>query len=497
MSASTLEPPRPVRGGTASESQQSVASTFAESEDLEGFDDDLAHTTATTDVDKPIVMDGVDIALEQEAQIAKIASLFDVSRYYASALLRTFQWREEHLVERFLEDAGAALAKAGLRSEVKRQRSSETTGASVPFFECGVCFTDAGPDEASSLSCGHRFCNDCWTGHLAAQIGDGNADKIRCMADKCQALVEPILAQALLSAPMYAKFARFANKQFVDDCPHLKWCPGAGCEKVLKVRDLGQCNECACDCGMTFCFRCSREIHFPLSCETLTCWEDKVRSDSATGQWIAANSKRCRKCNAHIEKNGGCNWIHCRCGHEFCFFCYSTERSHHGQPCNAPPSADMEGAQNDLAYFMHYFERYDGHRKSQELETALRATAETAIGRELDRAEAGQTAAELAYLSESVEVLIQCRRLLKNTYPFAFMMPRDTNAKLLFEALQAQLEASTEMLSQQLEAEGPPDKRHVLRRKDDANQRMRNMRQALEASPSDPRVWGREETKSS
>ena len=196
---------------------------------------------------------------------------------------------------------------------------------------------------------------------------------------------------------------------------------------MIKVRDLSR-TECACACGMTFCFQCSREAHAPLLCETLTRWEDKVKDDSATGQWMSANAKRCPKCHMHIEKNGGCNWIACRCGHQFCFFCFSTDKSHHGQPCNAPPPSGAGTAQDDLAYFMHYFDRYDGHRKSQELETALRESVSRKIGEplsgaeirprpvphesavdssgeELSRTSSGQTAIELDYLREAVELL--------------------------------------------------------------------------------------------
>ena len=32
-----------------------------------------------------------------------------------------------------------------------------------------------------------------------------------------------------LSAHLCAKYARFAQKQFVDDNPYLKWCPAPGC----------------------------------------------------------------------------------------------------------------------------------------------------------------------------------------------------------------------------------------------------------------------------
>ena len=135
------------------------------------------------------------------------------------------------------------------------------------------------------------------------------------------------------------QFARFAQRQFVDDNPHLKYCPAVGCEMVLKATDLSV-TEAKCSCGMVrravrsapcmvrartptegrprggcawrraqiFCFRCSREVHFPMSCALAARWEDRIKSDAADGQWIQANSRRCQKCHAHIEKNGGCNW---------------------------------------------------------------------------------------------------------------------------------------------------------------------------------------------
>ena len=88
-----------------------------------------------------------------------------------------------------------------------------------------------------------------------------------------------------------------------------------------------------------------------------------------------AHTKRCRKCHAHVEKNGGCNWIACRCGHQFCYFCFGTDHSHHNQPCNAPPTAEAAGAKSDLDYYMHYFDRWHGHCASQQLEGPLRQSA--------------------------------------------------------------------------------------------------------------------------
>ena len=400
----------PTRTAT-SDSQQSYVSY-----DTFGDDDDDYHCAFdSTDVvgvpsePEAQVLSGLDVASEQEQQIESIAALFEVTRLDASIMLRKFAWHTERLIESFFNDPAAVREKAGLSSTAKRHRStaeSSTSCAGAAGDEdvmCGVCFCAVTVAAASSLTCGHLFCNECWEGHLRVQISDGNADKVACMAEGCSVLVEPPLAQALLDAPTYAKFARFAQKQFVDDNPYMKWCPAVGCENVIKVADIGVATETACTCGMLFCFACSREAHFPLSCATLTRWEDKNASDSSTGQWFQAHARRCRKCHSFIEKNGGCNWIRCRCGHEvrcgllraparsrscalahssarsdapsplcayclpgtharaaeygrlatqFCYFCFSTDHAHHNQPCNAPPPREADDAKTDLEYYM-------------------------------------------------------------------------------------------------------------------------------------------------
>ena len=97
-----------------------------------------------------------------------------------------------------------------------------------------MCFCDVPRAESSSNErCGHRFCNDCWGEHLRIQITEGNAQAIVCMQGGCRALVELSMVQALVDAQFFATCARFAHKQFVDDNPYLKFCPAAGCERVI------------------------------------------------------------------------------------------------------------------------------------------------------------------------------------------------------------------------------------------------------------------------
>ena len=43
--------------------------------------------------------------------------------------------------------------------------------------------------------------------------------------------------------------------------------------------------------------------------------------DQLTQNWLDSNTKRCPRCRVMIVKDGGCNHITCRCGHNFCWSC--------------------------------------------------------------------------------------------------------------------------------------------------------------------------------
>ena len=212
---------------------------------------------------------------------------------------------------------------------------------------------------------------------------------------------------------------------------------------------------------------------------------------------MQAHTKRCRKCHARVEKNGGCNWIACRCGHQFCYFCFGTDQSHHNQPCNAPPTAEAAGAKSDLEYYMHYFDRWHGHCESSKLEGPLRQSARDQMEILMRDHEAPRALSEVQHLGEAAEALIDCRRVLKHTYPRAFQMARGAE-KDLFEDLQARLEAQTERLSAALEAPKPDSatskaegactkddafsahRLQLVRLASDARLRLRHLREGIE-----------------
>jgi IBR domain, a half RING-finger domain len=50
--------------------------------------------------------------------------------------------------------------------------------------------------------------------------------------------------------------------------------------------------------------------------------DEQAGEHLANALWVAANTKKCPRCSAAIEKDEGCNHMSCRkCRHEFCWIC--------------------------------------------------------------------------------------------------------------------------------------------------------------------------------
>ena len=290
------------------------------------------------------VLEAADLVRLQEVEIHRLAELFAVPRTTASTLLRRFGWKSERLIEAFMDNPEKVLADAGLAAPSVARGAS----ASAALVSCDICAEERPPHEFAAPSCGDRFCAACWGEYVKGKLfDDGEATGIRCMRPGCVVILEPPMVQAVVDAPTYAAYARHADREFVTDNPHLKFCPAAGCTKVVKVGSLGA-SEVACSCGMLFCFKCSREAHFPLSCAQLAAWEEKGKGDGETAKWIKVNTQKCPKCGWPIEKNGGCNHMTCRrreCGHEFCWLCMGPWRGH--TTCGAY-KADASASENGL-----------------------------------------------------------------------------------------------------------------------------------------------------
>ncbi|ETW09760.1 hypothetical protein H310_00245 [Aphanomyces invadans] len=117
----------------------------------------------------------------------------------------------------------------------------------------------------------------------------------------------------------------------------------------------------------------------------------------------------------------------------------------------------MMTARRELERFVHYNDRFTNHEKSEAICIQLRndAIAEVAWLQDM-------TVVDFHNVQTALELLIECRRTLKYTYVFGYYMAENgcrDEEKALFEFLQANLEANTEILTGLTET--PLDKMNI------------------------------------
>lgn len=326
-------------------------------------------------------------------------------------------------------------------------------------FECPICCED-GELETFALSCGHRYCKDCYERYLIEKVvEEGEVRKLLCPGDSCKLSLNESVVQLLVEPPVFDRYLRLLDRAYVDDHDNIKWCPAPNCENAVEcgasLRQLKHViPSVTCAAGHSFCFGCALDEHQPCICSIVKIWLKKCEDDSETSNWISANTKECPKCSSTIEKNGGCNHMTCRkCKYEFCWVCMGVW-SDHGQSwynCNRFEEKDSTEARDNqaksrasLERYLHYYNRFANHEQSARLDRELYLRTETKMAQLQSTSDMSWI--EVQFLRTAVDTLSACRRTLKWTYAFAFYLKR-TNATELFEDNQKDLEMAVEQLS--------------------------------------------------
>lgn len=242
---------------------------------------------------------------------------------------------------------------------------------------------------------------------------------------------------------------------------------------------------------------------------------------SETCNYIHANTKDCPKCHIYIEKNGGCNHMQCTsCKFDFCWMCLGDWKAHGSEyyecsrykenPNIANDSATqvhlivffslgfscvqgwshiwphiliflwhflyfcLPKAREALKKYLHYYERWENHSKSLQLEQQTLERLKARINDKVMKGMGSSTWIDYQFFFTSASMLAKCRYTLQYTYPFAYYMepgPRKDlfeyqqvriffsfpqiydfiNWIYFFSFLKSQLEAEIENLSWQIE----------------------------------------------
>lgn len=408
----------------------------------------------------------------QRAAIDDVAAIWGCGAGVAKTLLMSYMWDKERLLndlgdkgeEHVYKMAGLVLPDAGGGGATT---SCCCGGGGSSKVTCSVCLSDLPSAECSRNSCGHAFCDDCWRGHLKVQVGQGKARHVVCMSYKCGIVCDDELVVKVMKGEpeLLSKYNQSHVESYLEDNQRVAFCPSVPwCGHAIEV-DGDPYVEPECPCGVSFCFKCSKAPHSPCTCKMWEMWEEKMSGDSETRNWLAANTKPCPKCTKPVEKNGGCNLVVCKCGQPFCWLCGQATGVQHTWTSIANHSCGRFKDEMDVRVtkaaamhkrYMFYFERFKNHLDSIKKEKANRAKLLVRIS---DSEHDGVEARDYSWLVAALDQLRTARRVLCNSYAFAyyffggslfaedFTEEQDRVNRGLFEDNQEMLAAEVERLS--------------------------------------------------
>ncbi|KAI3879854.1 hypothetical protein MKW92_022960, partial [Papaver armeniacum] len=395
---------------------------------------------------KYTVLKEEDIRKRQEEDITEISTVLYIPRASATILLRYFDWNDVGLLE---------------KNQLSTIQSTENN-----IIECPICSHEFPRDGVCAAACGHLFCKLCWTQYVSKNISDGpGCLKMQCPETSCAVAVGQDMINALVSDEDKEKYSRYLLRSYVDDQRNIKWCPDPCCEYAVGF--IGESSylisdrssfDVVCNNGHSFCWNCLDDAHRPVDCNTAGKWAMQNIKEPENLTWILANSKPCPECKRAIEKNEGGMRMTCRCGFEFCWLCLSDWPTHweitgNYYSCNAYEKARAEGvydeeekAKKEAKDYLDKYARFVENQKSR-LEAAeslqkLESRDLTMLSHRYYMPED-----ELRFITDAWQQIMECRRVLKWTYVYAYYLPTSEHVKKEFiDFHQGQAECCLERL---------------------------------------------------
>lgn len=190
-----------------------------------GDDADLGFVTVTSDKGKKkdheveaSVMTGEEVEGQFRKEIQQLSGLLGLSDSDALALLMHYHWKSDRLIELYMDNPDPILQQVGLTAP-KQHKVDLTT---ITQFACEICCSDDKQQKVLTLSCGHRFCADCYTRYCCTKISEESECHVCCMANKCHVLVpEPVIRQ-LIPGAVYQRLKQLQLDHFMRDHEYLK-----------------------------------------------------------------------------------------------------------------------------------------------------------------------------------------------------------------------------------------------------------------------------------
>ncbi|CAG8747926.1 2250_t:CDS:1, partial [Funneliformis mosseae] len=143
------------------------------------------------------------IVKNQDDEVNHVSNILGIQRQHAATLLRHFRWNKERLIERYMDDSREVLNKAGVITDNTRTPKF----IKIPGFMCDICCDDDEDLYTLALSCGHRFCRNCYEQYLTQKIKEeGESRRILCMANNCNVIVDEKTVKLAVNKDIHERF---------------------------------------------------------------------------------------------------------------------------------------------------------------------------------------------------------------------------------------------------------------------------------------------------
>ena len=380
----------------------------------------------------------LEVEKDMTKEVKKLAEILgDIHFDLALHLLQNNNWRKNKAYDNFFSNKYSCCNKYDLKNKATTQ--------------CMVCFETLNKEQVLSVCNEHYFCKTCWNAYLDCLIKDGKTE-MYCMDPKCKAPVLLSFIFEIVNKNIYNKYFKWISKSFIESSEIFKYCPNVSCDFI--INNSSSENKISCECGYNSCFKCSREHHYPASCNIMELWLKECNQDSENALWLMENTKNCPKCKLAIQKNQGCNHMTCsQCRHQFCWLCKEDWKKHGTATggfykCNKYIKMKQDGKKVKEIYddsrFLHYFSRFKNHEESKNILIKDLKKIEIFLNEDISNEMIGE-ASFTRTINNTIKVILECRSTLKLSYPIGYLM-KDDNLRTLFEYWQENLEKYCEDL---------------------------------------------------
>ncbi|EDS37596.1 ubiquitin conjugating enzyme 7 interacting protein [Culex quinquefasciatus] len=194
--------------------------------------------------------------------------------------------------------------------------------------KCLICDEDIPANEGVTLrDCFHFFCEDCLVGTIKGAL-DENVE-VRCPmiledSQRCTTVVQEREIRSLLKPEDYEKYEQRCLEVAEGGFASSVHCLTPNCKGWVVLDGNNNVQSFTCEvCTSENCLSC-KAIHPEKSCDEHKAEVKKSNDEQLTEATIKESLEKreamlCPSCKRVITKNGGCDFIRCKCLFEICW----------------------------------------------------------------------------------------------------------------------------------------------------------------------------------